>query len=289
MWGKMFIRIAAACVLILIALSMVPWLGEAAWGVNSAGMYFLRALIVSAIVVAGIWWLRTRRDGLSMADLGAPGMRRALPEFGRGVGIVALPLAAASILGNSLGWADVSMNLSWSVLGAIVVGAATVLLFEALPEELVFRGYIYRNFSSRHRRWVAAIFTTALFVLLPLVLVRIQSGVFSMEINIGGSSSITVPYLITMMIFGFFVLYLRVLTDTIWTGMGFHLAFVYMNRLVGPDPGNVLEFAEINNAMAMQITGTGLVGLLLVFLLAYPWIVGRRIGWNEVDADRAPL
>lgn len=285
MWGKMFARIAAAGVLILIALSLIPWLGETAWGIDSAGMLLLRALFVSAIVVTGIWWLRTCRDGLSMADLGIPGMRRALPEFGWGVGIVALPLAAVSILGNALGWADVSMNLSWSVLGAIVVGAATVLLFESVPEELVFRGYIYRNFSSRHRRWVAAVLTTALFVSLPLVLVQIQSGVFGTEINIGGSSSITAPYLITLTIFGFFVQYLRVLTDAIWTGMGFHLAFVFMNRLVGPDPGNVLQFAEITNPMAMQITGIGLVGLLLVFLLAYPRIVGRKVGWNEVDTD----
>lgn len=96
----MFIRIAAACALILMALSLVPWLSETAWGVDSAGLYLLRALIVSAIVVTGIWWLRTRRDGLSMADLGTPGMPRALKDFGRGVGIVALPLAAAAILGN---------------------------------------------------------------------------------------------------------------------------------------------------------------------------------------------
>jgi membrane protease YdiL (CAAX protease family) len=285
----MFTRIAAACVLILITLSLIPWLSETVWGVNSAGTYLLRALIVSAIVVTGIWWLRTRRDGLSMADLGAPGMRRALPEFGRGVGIVALPLAAVSILGDALGWADVSMNLSWSALGAIGIGATTVLLFEAVPEELVFRGYIYRSFSSRHRRWVAAILTTALFVSLPLVLVQIQSAVFGLEINIGGNSSITAPYLITLTIFGSFVLYLRVLTDTIWTGVGFHFAFVYMNRLMGPDPDNVLQFAEINNSMAMQITGLGTVGLLLVFLLVYPWIVGRKVGWNEVDPDSAPL
>ncbi len=281
----MFIRIAAACALILMALSLIPWLSETAWGVDSAGMYLLRALFVSAIVVTGIWWLRTRRDGLSMADLGIPGMPRALQDFGRGVGIVALPLAAASILGNSLGWADVSVNLSWSALGAIVVGATTVLLFESVPEELVFRGYIYRNFSARHRRWVAAVLTTALFVSLPLVLVQIQSGVFGTEINIGGNSSITAPYLITLTIFGLFVQYLRVLTNAIWTGMGFHLAFVYMNRLVGPDPGNVLQFADITNPMAMQITGMGLVGLLLVFLLAYPWIRGRMVGWNEVEPD----
>lgn len=285
----MFIRIAAACALILMALSLIPWLSETAWGVDSAGMYLLRALFLSAVVVTGIWWLRTRRDGLSMVDLGIPGMPRALQDFGRGVGIVALPLAVASILGNFLGWADVSVNLSWSALGAIGVGAATVLLFEAVPEELVFRGYIYRNFSSRHRRWVAAVLTTALFVSLPLILVQIQSGVFGTEITIGGSSSITAQYLIMLTIFGFFVQYLRVLTNAIWTGMGFHLAFVFMNRLVGPNPGNVLQFAEITNSMAMQITALGLVGLLLVFLVAYPWIVGRRIGWNEVEPDSPPV
>jgi len=285
----MFIRIAAACALILMALSLVPWLSETVGGVNSAGVYLLRALAVSAVVVTGIWWLRTRRDGLSMVDLGIPGMPRALQEFGWGIGIVALPLAASSILGNSLGWVDMSLNMSWSALGAIGVGAATVFLFEAVPEELVFRGYIYRNFSSRHRRWVAAVITTALFVLLPLILVQIQSRVFGTEITIGGSSSITVGYLITLTIFGLFVQYLRILTGAIWTGIGFHLAFVYMNRLVGPDPGNVLQFGEITNSMAMQITALGLVGLLLVFLVAYPWIVGRRLGWSEVETEGTPV
>jgi len=136
---------------------------------------------------------------------------------------------------------------------------------------------------------VAAVLTTALFVSLPLVLVQIQSRVFGTEITIGGSSSITAGYLITLTIFGLFVQYLRILTGAIWTGVGFHLAFVYMNRMVGPDPGNVLQFGEITNSMAMQIAGLGTVGLLLVFLVAYPWIAGRRLGWNEVEPDSPPV
>jgi membrane protease YdiL (CAAX protease family) len=282
------IRIAIAWVLALAALSLAGWAGEfveASLGVGSRVRYGLQALIMSGIVVPGIWWLRTRGDLRPLEGLGVLGLRRSLAGFAIGTGIIALPVLLTVLLTNVFGWATVTVDLSASALGALAAGIGTVLFFEALPEELVFRGYIYRNLSAGLQRWVASLLTVGLFVLVPLALVPIQRHLLGMEISVGGASTITGGYVITMILFGTFVQYLRVLTGSIWTGVGFHLAFVLINRILGPRPTNLIRFSDIVASGPMQVTALASVILLLVALVAYPRLVGRPVGWRKTDPE----
>jgi hypothetical protein len=84
--------------------------------------------------------------------------------------------------------------------------------------------------------WAAAALTVVLFVLLPVILVPIQRNILGMDISVGATNHITVDYLIIMTIFGSFVQYLIILTGTVWTSIGFHLAFLLANRIMGPLP-----------------------------------------------------
>lgn len=158
----------------------------------------------------------------------------------------------------------------------------TVIFFEALPEELAFRGYIYRNLNTRLSRWLAGLVAVGLFVLAPVILVSIQEHVLRVDVSVGGASHLTAGYLITMAIFGSFVQYLKILT-----GVGFHFAFILLNRVIDPRPTDLLQFSDIVAPGPMQITAIGIVGLLLVGLLAYPWIAGRPIGWGQVQPEPA--
>ncbi|MEJ2548943.1 MAG: hypothetical protein P8125_14205, partial [Gemmatimonadota bacterium] len=83
-------------------------------------------------------------------------------------------------------------------------------------------------------------------------------------------------------VFGSFVQYLRILTGTIWMGVGFHFAFVLLNRVIGPRPTDIIQFSDIVAPGPMQITAIVTVGLLAIGLLAYPWLSGRPIGWRQV-------
>jgi len=282
------VRIAIAWVLALAALALAGWVGElvqASPGVGARARYGLQALIMSGIVVPGIWWLRTRVDRRPLEGLGVLGGLRSLGAFARGTGIIGLPVLVTVLLANSFGWATVTLDLSVSALVALGVGIGTILFFEALPEELVFRGYIYRNLNTVSRRWVAGVFTVGLFVLLPVVLSPIQRHLLGMEVSVGGASTMTGGYVITMTLFGTFVQYLRILSGSIWTGVGFHLAFVLINRIMGPRPTDLIRFSDITAQGPMMITALATVILLMVALVAYPWLVGRPVGWGKSDPE----
>lgn len=281
-------RIALAWVLALTALALAGWTGEvveASLGIGSRARYGLQALIMSGIVVPGIWWLRTRVDRHPLGGLRVLGFQRWLASFGVGAGLIALPLIVIVLLTNLFGWATVTLNLTGSALGTLAAGIGTVFFFEALPEELVFRGYIYRNLNTVLPRWAAGALTVALFVLLPVVVVSIQHRLLGMEVSVGGASTITGSYLITMLLFGTFVQYLRILSGTIWTGVGFHFAFILINRIMGPRPTHMIRFSDVTAQGPMLATTLAIVVLLLTALLVYPWLAKRPVGWGGREPE----
>lgn len=281
------VRIAAAWLLIFLALGLAGWTGErveAFLGAGSRGRYWLQAFIMSGLVVPGIWWLRTRVDCQSMKGLGFPGWRRSLTTFGLGIGIIALPVLAIVVLTTLAGWGTVILDLSPTGLARLWYALGTVFLFEALPEELVFRGYIYRNLNTALPRWAAGALTVVLFVLLPVLLTPVQHYLIGTRISVGGAGSITASYIITMMLFGVFTQYLRILSGTIWTSIGFHFAFVLANRIVGPRPSAVIRFVEITSPAPVQVLALASALIVIIALVSYPRLAKRRLGWGE----RAP-
>jgi len=279
------IRIGAAWFLTLVALALAGWAGEFVQTAFDAGRYTrygLQALIMSGLVVPGIQWLRVNLDRAPVSGLGLPGPGKALRDMALGIGLIALPLFATIFVAKLFGWADVSVTDAEGAWVGLLFSVLTVFFFEALPEELAFRGYIYSNLNTRWSRWLAGAVAVALFVLLPTVLVPIQEHVLKMDVVVGGSSGLTAGYLITMAVFGSFVQYLRILTGTIWMGVGFHFAFVLLNRVIGPRPTDLIQFSDIVAPGPMQITAIVTVGLLAIGLLAYPRLSGKPIGWRQV-------
>ncbi|HSM08429.1 MAG TPA: CPBP family glutamic-type intramembrane protease [Gemmatimonadota bacterium] len=287
---RLAVRIGAAWLLAFVALGLAGWTGEyveSALGFGYYARYGLQALIMTGLIVPGILWMRRNLDRAPLAGLGLPDVGTSVRSAAIGMGFIALPLVAIVVLAQLLGWADVSFNTGNGVLGAALFGVFTVIFFEALPEELAFRGYIYRNLNTRMSRWSAGAVAVALFVLLPVVLVTFEERVLGMDVVVGGASGLTGGYLITMVIFGSFVQYLRILTGTVWTSVGFHFAFVYINRLIGPGPNDLIQFGDVTAPGAMQITAIAIVGLLFIGAIAYPWIRGRPVGWKDVQPEPA--
>ncbi len=279
------IRIGAAWLLTLGALALAGWAGEfvqTTFGAGRYARYGLQALIMSGLVVPGILWLRMNLDRAPVSGLGLPGPGKALRDMALGICLIAVPLTATILFTRVFGWANVSVTDAEGAWARFLFSIFTVFFFEALPEELAFRGYIYRNLNTRMSRWLAGAVAVALFLLLPTVLVSIQQHILKMDVVVGGSSGLTAGYLITMLVFGSFVQYLRILTGTIWMGIGFHFAFVLLNRVIGPRPTDLIKFGDVVASGAMQITAIGIVGLITVGLLAYPKLSRRPIGWGRV-------
>ena len=127
-----------------------------------------------------------------MAGLGFPDVRTSLIHFGSGVGLVAVPMLLTIVATLAFGWSRITVDVSASGIGALAAGILTVLFFEAIPEETIFRGYIYSNLSLVTRRWVAGAATVALFAVLPIAIHSVQTRVLGMSGNLARAAAVSV-------------------------------------------------------------------------------------------------
>ena len=267
----------------LIGLALAGWLAQSSevWGWSNASRIAAKSAVFCAFVFGAVWWLQRRFERIGPAEMGLPGPITSVAGFAAGVGIFVVPMAITLIVNAFTGWGEVQFNFNASVLSGFGLALAAVFFFEALPEEFLLRGYIYSSLSKQHRRWVAYLATVALFVLFPVALTPIQQHLLGLEIQLGGGSALTMGYLINMLLFGAFVGYLRVLTGSIWMGVGFHTAFVLINHLIGQSDSVLIQFTGFESEQPLQLVLISSLAIVFMSLLLYPKLAGRRLGWGE--------
>lgn len=148
---------------------------------------------------------------------------------------------------------------------SVLALAALVFFYEALPEEFVFRGYLYRNLATALPVWAAVLVQAGLFALF---------GVLTGSADSAGRAAIFLGFGVAQGV-------LRAVTDTIWVPIGFHLAFQTAVQLVGPDWGTVLA----DDPAWLRQIALGLIpitaGVLVIQLL------GRRVTGRPATAERS--
>ena len=150
---------ALACIGIWKAgLSLLP---EAA----SPAQRLLAGCVISTLTLAFIA-LALRWDRLGPSLLGVTRMRDVLRGMLGGAGLwlsTALPVTAILLW---LGIAEVRMDSDWfAALATLVILIPAVLLIEALPEELIFRGYLQGLAARSLSPWLAVFIQAGLFLL----------------------------------------------------------------------------------------------------------------------------
>ncbi|TVR60584.1 MAG: CPBP family intramembrane metalloprotease [Gemmatimonadales bacterium] len=252
----------------------LPWLGRQA----------IQAVVMSGLVIPLIYLLRRRVDRRPLAGIGLGQFGRAARHFLLTLGIVAAFLAAPALLITVAGWGSFSVDLSPDTLAFMAAWLAIAFFVEAFPEEVAIRGYLYRNLSAAVSRWLASLVAVVLFALVPLVLVAIDGWLLGSEISLGGDDRLTLGYVLTILLFGALVQYLRVVTDSVWACIGFHLGFLKLGRWIGPhDEAFIRIEAQSPGAVDATLQISVLAGLL--FILALPWLARRRVGWRERDPE----
>jgi len=118
-----------------------------------------------------------------------------------------------------------------------------VLLYEALPEELIFRGYLYRNLATALPNWAAVLGQAALFTL------------FGIAVGAAG----TVDRIALFFAFAGVQGIIRVVTGSIWAPIGFHLAFQTPEQIFGPH----WDRFTVNDVALLQQIALGLIPLAL--------------------------
>ncbi|MCY1139431.1 type II CAAX endopeptidase family protein [Actinoplanes sp. Pm04-4] len=159
-----------------------------------------------------------------------------------------IPAAAALTIFLIAGWLTIDLDGS---IGDLVLSVLTlvvlVFLYEALPEEFIFRGYIFRNLAAVLPTWAVVFVQALLFAL------------FGVLVGAAGSVERIVIF------FGFAVVqgWLRAVTDTLWVPIGFHLAFQSCEQIAGPNWNRFV----VDDLALLQDLVLGLIPLALGVLV----------------------
>lgn len=126
-----------------------------------------------------------------------------------GMAWYAIPAVSGLFLASILGVVEVSVDGSFmDAVSAVLLVAILVFLSEALPEEIIFRGYILKKLSIFNNRWLVIILQAAIFTIFAFMIGAI-----------GGI--LDASFIFT---FGIVLGVLRSATGSLAAPIGFHLA-----------------------------------------------------------------
>jgi membrane protease YdiL (CAAX protease family) len=141
-------------------------------------------------------WMRLNRAALFHAGIGFAGY----------AGVAFLAIFALVLIGL----ADLEVTASQNAALSFAYLLALVFLSEALPEELLFRGWVMQMFGGRRSPWTAVLGQAALFTLFAWA--------------VGAVASLDDASFIVC--FGLVLGIIRAATGTIWTSVGVHVGFI---------------------------------------------------------------
>jgi hypothetical protein len=163
-----------AWVVLGVGLGLAIGITDAVAQATGAGLLLeivLQAVLMSALVVPAVVLLRRRIDRRSLASLGLS--RRIGRPIALGVGVGAVTGAVVWVPAGLLGWIRVDGVDLAAFAGFLLLNGVVLALYEAIPEELALRGYMWTNLRDGAGLVVATLVTTALF---PAIGVVIESG-----------------------------------------------------------------------------------------------------------------
>ncbi|MFC6906889.1 type II CAAX endopeptidase family protein [Halalkalicoccus tibetensis] len=227
------------------------------------------AVLATVLTVPLVVLARRRLDKRPLAGLGLTPLRTAWHSFLLGIGCYLLPAGAGLGAALAFGWVELSLNTSVGNLVFLLLSLAVlVFLYEALPEELAFRGYFYRNLSASFSRWLAVGGQAVLFCLWAVV--------------IGAA-----PAPERLLIFFFMAIVIgaiRVITGDLWACIGFHLAFQTVQQFFAGGWANQ-PFVVSDPVILVNIV-FGLVPLALA-VLVLRLVVNEDVEWRSSEPDPA--
>ncbi|MDQ0174672.1 CPBP family intramembrane glutamic endopeptidase [Bacillus chungangensis] len=203
-------------------------IAEQQFGVPNNVRKLIMGLVMSGLVIPPILYLYQHVYRLT-------GVKPKKPVYSWKSGYHFITGVLLAIVLASLGFM-IATSQGWIVIeqwhppdhwfAALLINSFIAFLFEALPEELAFRGMLYDVLRHRFSTWLAVLFQTLLFVCFPIanVLMAVIVGLTIESVSLG--------YIILLLCFGICLQLLRLWTGSLWTTIGFHLAFLEINRFV---------------------------------------------------------
>lgn len=222
-------------------------------------------LVVSMVLAARRYLDRRPGPGLHLAAL-----RDSWRPFLVGALAWLIPTTVGAALAVALGWVQIAIDVSIPLLvGTALFIAAVVFLSEAFPEELIFRGYLYRNLVAAIPPWAAAVVQATVFTFFGAVLWTISNG-----------PAAAAEQAQVFLVMGLALGAIRVIVGNVWACIGYHLVFQVVAQMIF---GTRHEAASIRGEDALI-----LVAFLPAFVLG-PLVAAvltrNDVSWTQRELD----
>ncbi|OUE29662.1 hypothetical protein BFL35_14010 [Clavibacter michiganensis] len=235
----------------------------------------LMALVMSGIVAPLIITLRHRIDRGTVGSLGWSRLMSTPLALGLGIGLASG--AVCWVPAVALGWVRIDGIDPAAFAAFLLLNGLVLLLYEALPEELAIRGYMWTNLRDGFGPRLATLASTLVFPLSGLVVVPIAAVSAA---ALGGPAPATavfpadpVTYVIQLVLFGFGLAAARALPlqGALLAAIAFHWTQLTVNRIV------LGGTQWIDSGVSVTLAQPGAVALLLVHLLV-AWAAFAAVG-----------
>lgn len=231
-----------------------------------------RAVVVLGLAVLLVAIARRALDRRSWAGLWGTGQHGGWRAFVIGVVSWLVPGAVAIALAVSQDRIAIALDGSaGTLIRAVALLIVLVLVIEAVPEELVFRGYLYRNLAAAVPPWLAVVFQAVLFAAFGAAIWTYTAG---WDVALG-----QVPMFLGL---GVSLGVVRVATGNLWGSIGFYLAYLVTSQLLlGGDPVT-LTAGDEDTLNRVALVPALIAGPIIALLLARP-----RASWARPQPDAA--
>lgn len=238
----------AARLAVVVMVALLGWLAIAAlttrvWG---EGLSLARHAVsaVAALLIAGALVVAARRllDRRTLATLGLSRGRSAARDMLLGALSWLLPAAIGLVVALAAGWLRIEIDATLTeTVGVVLLLVVLVLVYEAIPEELIFRGYVYRNLTAAMAPWLAVLVQALTFTVFGTALWVITEG-----------WGVLLERLVLFFGMGVVVGCVRLISGSVWAAVGWHLAFQVVMQLV--ISSQYLEVTVSNETVFVVVT-----------------------------------
>ncbi|WP_194266023.1 CPBP family glutamic-type intramembrane protease [Arthrobacter yangruifuii] len=220
-----------------MAIGISEALGQS-FGWGRLAEVLLQALLMTAIVVPGIVALRRRLDHRGLDGLGVS--RSVVRPLTLGVAVGAVTGLLVWLPAGLAGWIRVEQVDVAAFLGFLLLNGVVLALYEAFPEELALRGYVWTNLRDGWGTAVATLVTTALFPFIGVVVGPVRWAVTTVLGGDGGHIEVfpagndPVVYIVQLVLFGLALIAARriPLSGALLVAVAFHWTQLTVTRTV---------------------------------------------------------
>lgn len=198
-------------------------------------LHVIRAIAATAFTVPLVVLAARHFDKKPVLGMLAIGRSKGVRAFAFGALCWLAPAVVSGAAVLAAGWAQLEISASaFEIVTGIALLMVLVLLYEVIPEELVFRGYFYTVINERYAGWIAATIQTLLFVAWGLLM----------------GAATTIDRVMLFLAFAGVLGAIRAVTGNLLACMGFHFAFQvtaqfltggHWNLIIGDDPDFALQ------------------------------------------------